>query len=411
MRPILPISADALNSLGHNLIGNTSGTNITGNTDGNLLNVNPMLGALGNNGGPTQTHRLLSGSPAINAGNNFLAVDATGFQQLTNDQRGTGFPRIAGTTVDIGAFENNLPVLTENPQSQTVPAGSQVTFTARAGVFAENAPSILNGGQSLLPGQFLISPNYGYKFIYQNDGNLVLYRGDGVVLWNSGTFGTSPGRAEMQTDGNFVIYDSGNNVLFSTGTFGNPGATLEVQTDGNVVIYSNGGTPLYNTGTNFTGNDPIPTVQWQVSTDNGANFVNITNTDRVNVSGATTPILTFITELTDNGNQFRAVFTNNFGAVVSAPAILNILAPTAASVPVSGRVLVGKEGLANSVVTLTGEDGITHTAKTGSFGYYRFEMVEVGRTYTITVQSRRYLFASRIITINNEIDNLNFTAQ
>jgi hypothetical protein len=57
-----------------------------------------LLGPLGNQGGETQTHRLLVGSPAIDAGSNP--------QNLTLDQRGTGFPRVHGAQTDIGAFED-----------------------------------------------------------------------------------------------------------------------------------------------------------------------------------------------------------------------------------------------------------------------------------------------------------------
>lgn len=85
-----------LTSYGFNLIGNTTGMTITGISTGNLLNTNPLLDPnLVNNGGPTLTHALLSGSPAINAGDNTNA-------SLT-DQR--GFARIVGGTIDIGAFE------------------------------------------------------------------------------------------------------------------------------------------------------------------------------------------------------------------------------------------------------------------------------------------------------------------
>jgi hypothetical protein len=52
---------------------------------------------LDDNGGPTLTHALLSGSPAIDAGNNAYATDW--------DQRGPGFPRIVNGIIDIGAFE------------------------------------------------------------------------------------------------------------------------------------------------------------------------------------------------------------------------------------------------------------------------------------------------------------------
>jgi hypothetical protein len=73
----------------------------------NLTGVAPLLGPLADNGGPTQTHALQPGSPAIGAGVNALVP--TGLGGTTTDQRGTGFVRIAGT-VDIGAFEVQPPV-------------------------------------------------------------------------------------------------------------------------------------------------------------------------------------------------------------------------------------------------------------------------------------------------------------
>jgi hypothetical protein len=58
----------SITSLGHNLIGNSTGGSGYASTD--LLNVNPQLGPLQNNGGPTPTMALLAGSPAIDAGDN-----------------------------------------------------------------------------------------------------------------------------------------------------------------------------------------------------------------------------------------------------------------------------------------------------------------------------------------------------
>jgi hypothetical protein len=84
-----------LGSQGHNLIGNTQGGSGFDSTD--LLNVNPHLAPLQDNGGPTPTMALLPGSPAIDAGDNTNASDW--------DQRGPGFPRIVAGTIDIGAFE------------------------------------------------------------------------------------------------------------------------------------------------------------------------------------------------------------------------------------------------------------------------------------------------------------------
>src|SRR5205823_1124701 len=59
---------------------------------------NPKLSSLGNYGGPTQTMVPLSGSPAIDAGSNSVLPAG-----LNRDQR--NFPRISGTSVDIGAVE------------------------------------------------------------------------------------------------------------------------------------------------------------------------------------------------------------------------------------------------------------------------------------------------------------------
>jgi hypothetical protein len=84
-----------LNSSGYNLIGDTRGGYGFAATD--LLNVDPLLGPLTDNGGPTPTMALLPGSPAIGAG------DITGAPRW--DQRGPGYARIVNGTIDIGAFE------------------------------------------------------------------------------------------------------------------------------------------------------------------------------------------------------------------------------------------------------------------------------------------------------------------
>ncbi len=88
-----------LTSQGHNLdSGNTCG--FAG--PGDLVNMDPQLGPLQDNGGPTPTQALLPGSPAIDAGGDDCPPPAT-------DQR--GFPRPEDgngdgmATCDIGAFE------------------------------------------------------------------------------------------------------------------------------------------------------------------------------------------------------------------------------------------------------------------------------------------------------------------
>jgi hypothetical protein len=82
----------------NSLIEQTLAAGVINGTDtANQTGVDPLVGALGNNGGPTDTHGLQSSSPAIDTGSNPLV--------LLNDQRGAGFRRVFGGGTDIGAFE------------------------------------------------------------------------------------------------------------------------------------------------------------------------------------------------------------------------------------------------------------------------------------------------------------------
>jgi hypothetical protein len=90
-----------LKSAGYNLFGTTAGCAVTGNLTGNLSGVSARLGALTNNGGPTPTHALLAGSPAINAGNP-ATPGAKEPVCIAKDQR---LKQRGATRCDIGAFE------------------------------------------------------------------------------------------------------------------------------------------------------------------------------------------------------------------------------------------------------------------------------------------------------------------
>ena len=90
-------------SQGYNLINDTTGCTIIGTT-GNVTGVSANLGPLQNNGGPTLTHALLAGSPAINAGHPTACLDETG-APLGVDQR--DYAR--ADRCDMGAYEYNSP--------------------------------------------------------------------------------------------------------------------------------------------------------------------------------------------------------------------------------------------------------------------------------------------------------------
>jgi hypothetical protein len=103
-------------SQGYNLIGNgdgSSGFTAAGDQVGTVADpIDPLLGTLQNNGGPTFTHALFSGSLAIDAGIPAYAGP------LTTDQRGTDFARVVNDRIDIGAFEVQAGVQTVCPLPQ-----------------------------------------------------------------------------------------------------------------------------------------------------------------------------------------------------------------------------------------------------------------------------------------------------
>jgi len=83
-------------------------------------------------------------------------------------------------------------------------------------------------------------------------------------------------------------------------------------------------------------------------------------------------------------------------------------------VSVSGRVTTADgRGIRNAAVSLVGPDGSERTVKTSAFGYFKFDDVESGSSYTLTVSSKQYSFAvpSRVVSVGDEITDLDFTAQ
>jgi hypothetical protein len=86
-------------------------------------------------------------------------------------------------------------------------------------------------------------------------------------------------------------------------------------------------------------------------------------------------------------------------------------APTASDVTVKGRVTVRGRGIAEARVSMTGGDGKIRYATTGAFGYYQFTGVPAGETYVFRVRAKRYEFAAQTISVNEDVDNLNFAGR
>jgi hypothetical protein len=227
-------------SQGHNLVGigaslsnfNYNFIQGVGDQIGNFFSpINPQLGTLTNNGGPTPTMALLPGSPAIDAGDSTIGTPT--------DQR--GFVRINNGASDIGAFETQSP---------------NVAVTSTALTLSVNAPaafqpfSITATVSGLIPG--LPTPSSTVQFII--DGGAPV----GVAL-NSGGKATLPLPAGLAGGQHTIAAAYGGDS-----TFGSSSASLPVS----VVVPTPGSLPLQS----IAGRNSA-TGLWVVGVSNGSSFL------------------------------------------------------------------------------------------------------------------------------------------
>ena len=99
-----------------------------------------------------------------------------------------------------------------------------------------------------------------------------------------------------------------------------------------------------------------------------------------------------------------------------APISVQVQAPSGVAAPtvsLSGRVTSSRgQGVYTARVTLTDSNrSAVRMALTNPFGYYRFENVPSGMTYTVRVNSKRYNFTPRTLDVTDNLTNVDFVAQ
>lgn len=95
-----------------------------------------------------------------------------------------------------------------------------------------------------------------------------------------------------------------------------------------------------------------------------------------------------------------------FGALTSGPPI------TAAHVGIGGRLLTAYgQPVSITRVTLSDMNGASRSALSSSLGYYRFDDVEVGQTYMLSVKTRRFRFQPVVVSVFDELTELNLIAE
>lgn len=108
---------------------------------------------------------------------------------------------------------------------------------------------------------------------------------------------------------------------------------------------------------------------------------------------------------TVSGGNITVTLPARSGAVISN------FAPSAANVAISGRIANAKgNGLSGVRISLTDSRGSVRTAVSNSFGYYRFEAVEAGETYTLFANSRRYQIENptRVLSVSEDVSGVDF---
>ncbi|RYY56830.1 MAG: hypothetical protein EOO09_04980 [Chitinophagaceae bacterium] len=145
----------------------------------------------------------------------------------------------------------SIQVFAQSPPRIRVPGSSpEEQMAKRQGFF--------KAGTSFTKGQRYYSEDNRYCFIWQEDGNLVVYKMNGKkfnAVWNAGTAGKATKTCVFQRDGNLVLYDFTNKPIWNAFTDnlnkarakGNKGDLffpsgskpyMVMQNDGNLVIYA-----------------------------------------------------------------------------------------------------------------------------------------------------------------------------
>jgi hypothetical protein len=128
------------------------------------------------------------------------------------------------------------------------------------------------------------------------------------------------------------------------------------------------------------------------------------------LSAGTVTTTTNVTAARPANGNYVTFITSASGVRCSSNGVS--LAPTAAAISISGKVVTPQElGLTNAFVTLTDMQGNSRTVLTGKFGSFRFTNITAGETYILSVTSKRYTYAPQVITVNEDMTGLSFAPQ
>lgn len=136
---------------------------------------------------------------------------------------------------------------------------------------------------------------------------------------------------------------------------------------------------------------------------------------KVSTIVATLPHFTVSPDPDQNILYLRIITANAAGAdewVGIDDINIGCFAPLAANASVSGRVMSPTgQAVSGAIVTMTDEYGITRRVRTSSFGYYKFDYIQVGGIVLLNVASKRYNFEPQIVSVTTDTENIDFEGQ
>ncbi|MGB7220383.1 MAG: immunoglobulin domain-containing protein, partial [Vicinamibacterales bacterium] len=281
-------------------------------------------------------------------------------------------PSTAATlTVNAGA----VPIIATQPMSQTVTAGAAVSFT----VVASGTPAPTY--------QWQVSTNGGTSF--SNLANAAPYSGVATTTLTvtSATTGLSGAQYRAVAANSAGTATSSAAVLTVTAAAGAPAITTQ-PTDQTVTVGTNASFTVVASGT------PVPAYQWQVSTNGGASFANLTNA--APYGGVTTGTLTLTNVTTGTGRYYRAVAINSAGSATSTAALLGIRAVG------SSLALVQHAQLATPTVVTTAAQAFATTNTAGNFLAVIVRASAAGEVFTVTdARGNLYQQATQVSSTTN----------
>ncbi|WP_404712183.1 hypothetical protein [Sphingomonas sp. MMS24-J13] len=150
-----------------------------------------------------------------------------------------------------------------------------------------NGVTVRAAGDALQSGWSIVSPDGRYTFVYQTDGNLVLY-GPSGVMWANNVYNYGAGRAVLQGDGNLVVYNSANAAVWASNTVGSGASFLSLDNNGLLAIKTDDATIIWSVGGGGTTNATTSYVYGDTWTSieniTGSNF----NDTLIGPNGSTT---------------------------------------------------------------------------------------------------------------------------